>query len=130
MPKDSDSHTDPAIDVILPVELTNGNDGRGGKWYKSATVRKAMSIDLLEFRRKPFELPTRVVVTRILGHNQRLWDSSSILRGNWKEIEDSLVCLGWWWDDGPKWITETIGQQDYSQRGNGPAVRVQVFVHD
>ena len=114
-------------DVTLPVELTNGNDGRGNKWFSSAKIRKAMESLLFGHSRTPWDFPTRVVVTRILGPGQRLWDSSSILRGNWKEIEDALVCLGWWHDDGPKWIEKTEGEQDASQRDNGPAVRVQVY---
>ena len=65
-------------------------------------------------------------ITRILGKGQRLWDSSSIGRGNWKEIEDALVAIGWFHDDGPKWITETRFFQDAGQRQNGPAVRVRI----
>jgi hypothetical protein len=117
------------IDVILPIELTNGNDGRGSKWFSSAKVRKQVEAQLrtLEFTRAPFEVPVEVHVIRILGKNQRLWDSSSIGRGNWKEIEDALVVLGWFQDDSPKWITETRFFQDATRREQGPVVRVQVF---
>lgn len=121
--------TQPLLDVTLPVELTNGNTGRGHKWFNSAKIRQAMERDLIEYRRRePFSQQTSVVVTRILGKGQRLWDSSSVLRGNWKEIEDALVSLGWWWDDGPQWIHSTLGQQDEFQRQNGPAVRVEVYI--
>lgn len=115
------------LDELLPVELTNGNDGRGSKWFRSAKVREEMELILSQHRRTPFSCRTRVVVTRILGPGQRLWDSSSILRGNWKEIEDALVCLGWWIDDGPRWIVKTEGEQDATRRDEGPAVRVQVY---
>ena len=110
------------IDVILPIELTNGNDGRGSKWFSSAKVRKQVEAHLrtLEFTRAPFEAPVEVHVIRILGKNQRLWDSSSIGRGNWKEIEDALVVLGWFQDDSPKWITETRFFQDATRRGPRP----------
>ena len=118
-----------SLDVILPVELTNGNDGRGHKFFRSANVRKKIEVILRTagFVRTPFDYPVVVIVTRILGKNQRLWDSSSVGRGNWKEIEDSLVSLGWFHDDAPKWITETRFRQDASQRERGPVVRVQVI---
>ena len=117
------------LDITLPIELTNGNDGRGNKWFSSAKVRKQIEATLiaLGLKRKPFGVPVRVFVTRVLGKGQRLWDSSSIGRGNWKEIEDALVAVGWFHDDGPKWITETRFLQDDSQRENGPAVRVEIF---
>ena len=116
------------LDITLPIELTNGNDGRGNRWFSSAKVRKTIEATLRATGhvRKPFEHPVTVHVTRILGAKQRLWDSSSIGRGNWKEIEDALVAVGWFHDDGPKWITETRFFQDAGQRQNGPAVRVRI----
>lgn len=120
------------LDITLPIELTNGNDGRGNKWFSSAKVRKKIEQQLraLSLERTPFDVPVRVCVTRILGKGQRLWDSSSIGRGNWKEIEDALVAVGWFVDDGPKWIIETRFFQDDLQRENGPAIRVQVMASD
>ena len=99
--------------ITLPFELTNGNDGRGSKWFSSARLRKQYEADLrlLGMRREPFDHPCKVEVTRVLGKGQRLWDSSSIGRGNWKEIEDALVACGWFHDDGPRWITETTFKQ-------------------
>lgn len=118
----------PEIDITFPIELTNGNDGRGSKWFKSSNIRKLFEFQFrkLGMERQPFDFPVRVSVTRILGKNQRLWDSSSIGRGNWKEIEDALVAIGWFHDDGPKWISETRFYQDASQRDNGPAVRITI----
>lgn len=115
---------------LLPVELTNGNDGRGSKWFSSAKLRKQYEIDLLGIRaasKQPFAFPTINVVTRIIGKGQRLWDSSSIGRGNWKEIEDALVALGWWHDDSPKYIVRTEFDQDATQRDVGPATKLEVF---
>jgi hypothetical protein len=48
-------------------------------------------------------------------------------RGNVKELIDSLVELGWFVDDGPKWITHCDYRQDASQRINGPSVMIEVF---
>lgn len=119
------------LSVELPIELTNGNDGRGSKWFRSATVRDKIERDLrkLGLVRKPFDCPVIVRVTRMLGRNQRLWDSSSVGRGNWKEIEDALVVLGWFVDDGPTYIVETRFRQ-VSQAVSGrvkPATVVDVF---
>lgn len=117
------------LDVVLGIELTNGNDGRGSKWFSSAKIRKQVESMLRAegFEREPFDGPVIVHVTRILGKGQRLWDSSSIGRGNWKEIEDALVAIGWFHDDSPKWIQETRFFQDAGQRDSGPATHVTIF---
>lgn len=117
------------IAETLPIELTNGNDGRGNRWFSSAKIRKDVEKQLIELRheRDPFEFPVVVHVTRLLGPKQRLWDSSSIGRGNWKEIEDALVVLGWFYDDSPKWITETRFFQNGENRTRGPAILVEIF---
>ena len=31
--------------VILPIELDNGNIGRGGKWFSSAKIRQQDEVD-------------------------------------------------------------------------------------
>ena len=99
---------------ILPIELSNGNTGRSSKWFSSAKLRKQYEADLRlqGFSREPFEDQTSVIVTRYLKPRQSKWDSSSCGRGNYKEIEDALVALGWWNDDSPKWISETRFKQD------------------
>ena len=118
--------SDALLTIILPIKLTNGNDGRGFAWQRSAAVRKRMAKMLAPLRRKPFDVPVVVQVTRILGKGERLWDSSSIGRGNYKELEDTLVALGWFYDDGPAWIAETVFRQDASRRSCGPAVEIVV----
>ena len=113
--------------VQLPIELTNGNDGRGNRWFKSAKYRKGYEklLRMLGLVRKPFTVPVFVRVTRILGPKQRLWDSSSIGRGNWKEIEDAMVACGWFVDDGPKWIVETRFCQSW-WREKHPGILVEI----
>ena len=117
---------------ILPFELTNGNDGRGSKWFSSAKLRKEFekNLRLLGCERKPFKTPVIVHVTRILGLGQRLWDSSSIGRGNYKELEDALVAIGWFHDDSPKFITETRFFQDANRREKGSAIEIQIFTKE
>jgi hypothetical protein len=112
--------------IVLPIELTNGNDGRGYAWQRSASRRKKLGKQLAAYRREPFSVPVVVEVTRILGKGQRLWDSSSIGRGSYKEVEDTLVELGWFHDDGPKWIVQTIFAQSANRRNEGPAVEIVV----
>lgn len=112
--------------VILPIELTNGNDGRGSKWFSSAKARKTIEATLHAHRRTPFTVPVHLTLTRILGAGQRLWDNDSIGRGNAKELIDSLVALGWFHDDKPKWIFGVDYRQDDKRRSLGPAVEVVV----
>jgi hypothetical protein len=112
---------------MLPIELTNGNDGRGSKWFRSSSRRKIIARTLANERRTPFAFPVAIRLTRILGPGQRLWDADSVGRGNAKELVDSLVELGWFRDDGPKQITHCDYRQDASQRINGPSVLIEVF---
>lgn len=116
------------IDVVLPIELVNGNDGRGSKWFRSSTVRKKIEqlIRQLGLCRVPFDCEVQLRITRILGKRQQIWDADSIGRGNAKELVDALVACGWFHDDGPKYITACDYRQDKSQRDAGPAVRIQV----
>lgn len=115
--------------IILPFELTNGNDGRGSKWFSSAKLRKGFEKTLRTLqlvKDSPYPHPVNITVTRILGPKQSLWDSSSIGRGNWKEIEDALVACGWFVDDGPKYITRTTFEQDATRRSVGPKIEVRI----
>lgn len=114
----------------LPFELTNSNDGRSKHWYKSAKFRNdAEAILRLQQlgQAEPFDCPVAVEVLRLLGPGQRLWDYSSGLRGNWKEIEDALVAVGWFQDDGPKHIKRVWFDQDASRRKDGPSIVVSVY---
>jgi hypothetical protein len=120
--------SEPILVRLLPVQLTNGNDGRGSKWFNSAKRRSDIEKWLFNERRTPFDSPVKIRITRILGARERLWDADSVGRGNAKEIVDSLTALGWWKDDGPRWITHCEYRQDASQRKNGPATLVEVFL--
>lgn len=120
----------PFISQWLPIELTNGNDGRGNKWFKSARVRDKIEEMLRQggfVPNEPVEGLCAVRITRILGKGQRLWDADSILRGNSKELLDALVAVGWFVDDSPKYIAEVVGCQDASQRGLGASIKIEVF---
>ena len=117
--------------ILLPIELTNGNDGRKKSWFKASRIRKTYE-DLLRLQfgtRSPFSVPVNVVVVRILGLTCQMWDSSSILRGNYKEIEDSMVACGWFHDDNSRWIKSTFGVQDSTRRHMGPAVELIITEH-
>jgi hypothetical protein len=116
------------IETTLPIELTNGNDGRGSRWYKTATTRKKIEqlLRAAGLQRTPFEFAVDVHLTRVLGKGQRLFDADSLLRGNSKELIDALVAVGWFYDDGPKYIKKVTADQDANQRDNGPCVIVRV----
>lgn len=110
----------------IPFELTNGNDGRGNKWFSSANLRKQFESDLRKLRmvRTPYPFPVKVEVWRVLGKGQRLWDYDSIGRGNAKEIFDALVACGWFHDDSPRYITGVVYEQDISRRKQGPFIEI------
>ena len=124
--------TAPLLVRSFPIELTNGNDGRGSKWFRSSEIRKRIESQLraLGEDREPFEFPVRLKLTRVLGHNQRLWDNDSILRGSAKELIDALVAVGWFHDDGPKFITEVRGAQEVPAERREPWTRATVWKDD
>ena len=100
--------------IDLPIELTNNNTGRTQHFGRSASQRKKYEriIRSLFPKQKPFDCEVDIVVVRVLGKRQRLWDASSILRGNWKEIEDALVACRFLEDDGPDYVRAILGTQD------------------
>lgn len=116
------------VELILPIRLTNGNEGRKKHWGKTAAFRKLCEQWCRVWfpRQKPFEHAVRVVVTRILAKRERLCDESSLGRGNWKEIEDSLVAVGWFHKDDPTWIAKVDWAQDTSQRLDYPRISVRI----
>lgn len=119
--------TVPILKKILPVELKNANIGRGHSWHSTAASRKRIARTLVDERRQPFEFPVAIRITRILGPGQRLWDADSVGRGNAKELIDTLVELGWFVDDGPRWITHCDYRQDAQSRVSGPSVMIEIF---
>ena len=118
--------------VQLPFKLTNGNSGRGNAWYMSAAFRKKAEKTLrqLGMVRSPFPCKVSVTVTRILGKKERPWDSSSVLRGNYKEIEDALVACGWFTDDSMDHIGLTIGKQDTTRREKGSCIELEILPYE
>lgn len=115
------------LDITLPIELVNRNDGQGHSLWRTVADKKRFMEQLSFHKRTPFRYSTFVAVTRILGKRQQLWDYDSGLRGSWKQLQDAMVDCGWWHDDGPEHITGIIFRQDASQRANGPATRIQVW---
>lgn len=115
------------LDIVLPIELSNRNDGQGHSFWRTVAEKKVFNQQLSFYKRQPFKIPTFVAVTRILGKRQQLWDYSSGFRGSWKQLEDELVRAGWWYDDGPEYITGIVFRQDPGNRHNGPAIRIQIW---
>lgn len=111
----------------LPVHLYNGNSGQTKHWSTTPKLRRGYLDAIRECYAKPQtpDYPQRMTITRVLGPRQQLWDTDSILRGSAKQLVDSLVEYGFVHDDGPTWITASIGLQDDSRREDGPMVIVE-----
>ena len=120
----------PVIVAYLDLEIFNGNTGRT-KHFRSAKKLKDFYSALLKTwpvtKRKPFPYRVRLVITRILGQGQQLWDADSVGRGSVKELLDALVDRGWFTDDGPKYIRPVDFRQDENRRDEGPAVEIHVY---
>jgi hypothetical protein len=118
--------------IELPIELTNNNTGRTQHFGRSASQRKKYErIIRAKFGQQvPFSSKVEIVVQRVLAARQRLWDFSSVLRGNWKEIEDALVACGFVHDDGPEYVGMCIGDQDAETRLTSEGGFVRVYFLD
>lgn len=120
----------PIKTFFFPLEINNGNDGRGSKWFSSSKLRKRFEQNIFVLgggRRTPFEGRVSLRITRILGKRQQLWDADSVGRGSVKELIDAMVACGWFVDDGPKYIRPVDYRQDETRREDGPAVQIEVF---
>jgi len=133
--------TDPRIrpetlvhSAVFPIELKNGNNGRSVHWSRSANRRKQYEryLILSGNRRTPFLFPVLVHLVRLRGPRQRTWDSDSWQRGNWKELCDALVKVGWFHDDRRRWIVETLFSEE-SPKEHGlerAATRIEIYKVD
>ena len=132
--------------IVVKHNLSNNNAGQGRSWHKSAKDRKdfdrkiADSMVVTYEDSKVYAAPFAdtlsgtqltdllvLVVTRVLGKNQRLWDSDSVLRGSSKQLIDAIVATGLVADDSPKHIALCIGQQDNSRREDGPLIEIDFY---
>lgn len=136
----------PLVRIIVGGEVSNRNYGQGHHWTKSNHAKKKMFAmckqakyfrwsprqeDFLTASIKECSIPSRqavnIIATRILGKGQRLWDADSILRGDFKQLMDSIVQLGILEDDGPKFVKNVLGQQDSQNRNWGPAFEIMIY---
>ena len=136
-------------EIEIPMKLKNNNQGQGRHWsgshkerreaseavsnarvWQPATKQSQVYQRLSEWTREPHigkNEKLGLVVWRILGKRERLWDADSVLRGNYKQIQDALIEAGLAEDDSPKYIEWVLGRQDDSIRDQGPKVLVEVY---
>jgi hypothetical protein len=80
----------------LLIELTNGNDGRGGKWFSSAKMRKQIEALLIAtgHRREPFDVPVSLLITRVMASASKEMGRRQLAA--WKpERADRCSGCGW-----------------------------------
>ncbi len=120
--------------AVFPIELTNGNDGRGGQWFSSSRARKKIEAILRAHghaRLLSFDGLLTIFITRILGPRQKRWDADSWQRGNLKEIIDALVVLNWFIDDGPDYVNEIrFSQVATTPRPTNASMAIEIYRHD
>ena len=116
------------IAINLPINLENDNNGQGHGWSRTSKRRNQIESEIRAAGhvRAPFEFKVRLVVMRVLGKRQKLWDDDSVLRGSAKQLIDSLVACGWFVDDKPKWLKVDQAQW-VPQIREKPSVTIQVF---
>src|SRR5690606_15849892 len=116
------------VTLILPIELTNGNEGRSKHFGLAAKRRREYEgiIRLLRPNPRPIPTPAKLTITRVLGRGQRLYDADSLGRGNAKELIDAIVAAGLLPDDGPRFVVSCEYRQDATRRMEGPSVVVEI----
>ena len=136
-------------EIEIPMKLKNNNQGQGRHWSGSHKERRIASeavanalvryfpcvesesavrlSEWLSERQIDCDQKLGLVVWRILGKRERLWDADSVLRGNYKQIQDALIEAGLAEDDSPKYIEWVLGRQDDTIRDLGPKVLVEVY---
>lgn len=126
------------LSIKIDHQLSNRNDGQGRHWgvsskAKSKLLRNVREAEVAGYDDKlcklglTFEDKVDILVTRVLGANQRLWDADSVLRGDCKQLIDSIVQIGLLKDDGPKYVGHVLGTQEQFRRKRGPCVWVDFF---
>ena len=134
--------------IHMPMKLKNNNQGQGHHWSGSHKERRTASeaVDTARFsyhmtcgtlvnlrlldwltERHVCNGKLGIVVWRVLGPRERLWDADSVLRGNYKQIQDALIEAGLAEDDSPKYIDWVLGRQDKERRGEGPCVEIELY---
>lgn len=134
--------------IDVPMKLKNNNQGQGRHWSGSHRERRIASeavanagfwyhladhtkvgLRLSEWLLEPHTSYglLGMVVWRVLGPRERLWDADSVLRGNYKQIQDALIEAGLAEDDSPKYIEWVLGRQDKERRGEGPCVEIELY---
>ena len=134
--------------IYLPMKLKNNNQGQGHHWSGSHKERRTASVAVTDARfgfwatdGSPFNLKLSqwllephvkygklgIVVWRVLGKRERLWDADSVLRGNYKQIQDALIEAGLAEDDSPKYIEWVLGRQDKERRDEGSCVEIELY---
>ena len=104
--------------ITIDMELTSGNDGQQKHWYESHKQRRKIEDILNAENRKrniPYMTPVALHIVRIYSGRQREWDCDNLLRGNSKQLIDSMVSAGFFLDDSTKYITQVVGSQERSE---------------
>lgn len=114
--------------TIAGKKLSNGNNGQTKHWSRSHQERKEWMRAIIdsdvededgwicsveeyvEHHSTPSK-PVGIEVHRCLGPRERHWDADSVLRGNAKQLIDSLVELGMLGDDDRRHVAWAIGTQ-------------------
>lgn len=114
--------------TIAGKKLANGNTGQTKHWSSShkerkewmRAIRDADVEDADGWVAPPCEyvdqygtldIPVGIEIQRCLGPRERHWDADSVLRGNAKQLIDSLVELQFIHDDSVKYLPWAIGTQ-------------------
>lgn len=136
----------PIIKIVVKAEVSNRNDGQGRHWSASSKARTRLfdACRDAEFYRWNFDaddwelsdlksckIPSRqkvdILATRVLGPKRRMWDPDSILRGEFKQLLDSLVQLRVIEDDSSKYVGYVVGDQDPSRRHDGDSFELTFY---
>jgi len=81
---------------ILPIELTNTPRNADYRYFASSMIAKSYAdmIGNKEHREAKGKL-VKIVVTRYLSKNQKLFTAYNRWNGNYMEVKEMMIKLGW-----------------------------------
>jgi hypothetical protein len=112
--------------ATLPVDWPSRNKLDKMHWAARGRLRKDYSEMLMLMglcrQHSTFTGRAKLVLTRVLGRGQRLFDEDN-LAGGAKQMIDAMVRCGWFKDDSPTYLSVEFKQVS-GRRQSGPAVEV------
>jgi hypothetical protein len=111
------------LELLLGVPVQSQNAFKHWRTRQKERQMWEKTIRAYWGKAEPATARMRLVITRVLGPRERLFDDGNGEGGSCKQIVDAIKRLGWVRDDSPKHLTWEF-RQEANLRHLGPAVEL------